>query len=62
MSNKQKLDNPATPLVPTFLDDDSSPLAVPRMAMRHQLKPPYDMNSWATTDPTHLQPSKTPAP
>ena len=50
MSNKQKPDNPATPLAPTFLDDDSSPLAVPRMAMRYQLKPPHDMTAWATSD------------
>lgn len=50
MGNKQQPDHPAAPLEPTFLDDDSSPLPVPRMAMRHHLKPPYDMNAWATSD------------
>ena len=50
MSNKQKPDSQAAPLKPTFLDDDSSPLPVPRMAMRHQLKPPRDMTAWATSD------------
>lgn len=50
MSNKQKPDSAAAPLEPKFLDDDSSPLAVPRTAMRYPLSEPGDMDAFATSD------------
>lgn len=50
MSNKQKPESQARSLVPAFLDDDLSPLPVPRTAMRHHLNEPNDMNSWRSPD------------
>lgn len=50
MSNKLKPDSHAAPLEPTFMDDDRSPLPVPRTAMRYHLNEPCDINAWATSD------------
>lgn len=50
MSDEPKSHTQATPLAPVFLDDDTTPLPVPRAAMRYQLSEPGDMQSWATSD------------